>query len=125
MMKIHPFIKDPSNVNHRWVFDFELVLLNRKNLLSIERFMNNWWWLSIPYALFYIMIVFLGQAWMKKRNKKFELRSALIAWNTFLAIFSFWGACRCVPELLRSLNKHGVQHSLCNPILKEGVTGLW
>jgi len=124
-MEVHRSIKDPSNVVHQWVFDFELILFNRKNFSLIENFMNNWWWLSIPYALFYIIIVFIGQAWMTKTNKKFELRGALIAWNTFLAIFSFWGACRCVPEFLHSLSKHGVQHSLCNPILKEGVTGFW
>jgi elongation of very long chain fatty acids protein 6 len=124
-MKVHLSIKDPSNVVHPWVFDFELVLFNQRTFSLIENFMNNWWWLSIPYAIFYIIIVFIGQTWMTKRNKKFELREALIAWNTFLAIFSFWGACRCVPELLYSLNKHGLQHSLCNPILKQGVTGLW
>jgi hypothetical protein len=124
-MKVHSAIIDPSHVVHRWVFDFELLLFDRQNLSSIEKFMYNWWWLSIPYALFYIIIIFIGQAWMKNRSKKFELRGALIAWNTFLAIFSFWGACRCVPELLHSLNKHGFHHSLCNPVLKEGVTGLW
>ncbi|CAF3426695.1 unnamed protein product [Rotaria sp. Silwood2] len=86
--------------------------------------MYNWWWLSIPFALFYIILVFIGQIWMRKRNKKYELRKALIIWNVFLAVFSFWGACRCVPELLHSLTKHGFQHSLCNPILKKGVTGL-
>ncbi len=124
-MNIHPYVKDPSDVVHRWVFDFELVLFNRKNFLSIEKFMSNWWWLSIPYALLYIIAIFIGQTWMEKRNKKFEFRGALILWNTFLAVFSFWGACRCVPELLYSLNKHGFQHSACDPILKQGVTGLW
>ncbi|CAF3883138.1 unnamed protein product [Rotaria sp. Silwood2] len=124
-MKIYSSIRDPSNVVHRWVFDFELTLLNEKNLLSIENFMYNWWWLSIPFALFYIILVFIGQIWMRKRNKKYELRKALIIWNVFLAVFSFCGACRCVPELLHSLTKHGFQHSLCNPILKKGVTGLW
>lgn len=125
MMKVHSSITDPSRIVHRWVFDFELILFNRENLSSIESFMYKWWWLSIPYALLYIIIVFMGQAWMRKRNQKFELRGALITWNACLALFSFWGACRCVPELLHSLDKHGFHHSLCNPILKEGVTGLW
>ena len=124
-MKVYPSITDPSDVVHRWVFDFELVFFKRNNRLMIERLMYQWWWLSIPYALFYIILVFLGQAWMRRANKKFELRSLLIAWNAFLAIFSFWGACRCVPELVHSLNHHGLHHSLCNPVLKEGITGLW
>jgi hypothetical protein len=29
-MEIHPAITDPSNVVHQWVFDFELILFNRK-----------------------------------------------------------------------------------------------
>ncbi|CAF3589516.1 unnamed protein product [Rotaria sp. Silwood1] len=124
-MKMYSSIRDPSDVVHRWVFDFELILFNEKNLLLIENFMYNWWWLSIPFVLFYIIIIYIGQIWMRKRNKKFELRKVLIIWNVFLAVFSFCGACRCVPELLYSLNKHGFYHSLCNPILKKGVTGLW
>ncbi|CAF3653135.1 unnamed protein product [Rotaria sp. Silwood1] len=124
-MKMYSSIRDPSDVVHRWVFDFELILFNEKNLLLIENFMYNWWWLSIPFVLVYIIIICIGQIWMRKRNKKFELRKALIVWNVFLAVFSFCGACRCVPELLHSLNKHGFYHSLCNPILKKGVTGLW
>ncbi|CAF1183698.1 unnamed protein product [Adineta steineri] len=124
-MKIYSSIVDPSHVTHRWVFDFELLLFQRENLVVIENFMYKWWWISIPYALLYIIAIFIGQEWMQKRNKKYELRGALILWNTFLALFSFWGACRCVPELLHSLTEHGFQHSLCDPILKEGITGLW
>ncbi|UJR22868.1 hypothetical protein I4U23_025897 [Adineta vaga] len=124
-MKIHSAIIDPSHVVHRWVWDFELLLFSRKNRSAIEQWMNQWWWLSIPYAILYIIAIFIGQSYMKKWNKKYELRTALIGWNTFLALFSFWGACRCVPELFHSINQHGFQHSLCNPILKEGVSGLW
>ena len=125
-MKIHPAITDRSGVVHRWVVDFEMLFFDRTNLSTIEKFMYHWWWLSIPYALCYILLVFLGQTWMRRTNRRYDLRNALIAWNTFLAIFSFWGACRCVPELVQSLsNRRGLYHSLCNPILKEGVTGFW
>ncbi|CAF1179444.1 unnamed protein product [Adineta ricciae] len=124
-MKIHSVIIDPSHVVHRWVWDFELVFFDRKTRFIVGQWMNYWWWLSIPYALAYIVIVFVGQSYMNRRNKRYELRTALIIWNAFLALFSFWGACRCVPELIHSVNQHGLQHSLCNPILKEGVTGLW
>jgi elongation of very long chain fatty acids protein 6 len=124
-MKMHSSVIDANGVTQRWVFVFELALFDQRNLFRIERFMDNWWWLSIPYALFYIIIVFIGQAWMRKNNKKFELRGALIVWNTFLAIFSFWGACRCVPEFLYSLNHHGFFYSICDPSYKKGITGLW
>ncbi|CAF4355033.1 unnamed protein product, partial [Adineta steineri] len=87
--------------------------------------MYNWWWLSIPYALMYIIAIFVGQRWMRKQNEKFELRGALVLWNTILTIFSFWGACRSVPELIYTLNHHGFVYSICDPSFKQGITGLW
>jgi hypothetical protein len=124
-MKIHSSITDINGINHRWVFDFELVFFDQRKLFWIEKFMYNWWWLSIPYALLYIIAIFIGQTWMKKRNEKFELRKSLVIWNTILTIFSFWGACRCVPEFMYTLTHHGFLYSICNPDYKQGITGLW
>jgi hypothetical protein len=124
-MTIHSSITDPNGVIHRWVFDFELAFFDQQKLFWIERFTYNWWWLSIPYALLYIIAIFIGQIWMKKRNKKFELRTLLVTWNTILTIFSFWGACRSVPEFLHSLTHHGFLYSICDPSFKKGSTGLW
>jgi len=124
-MKIHSSITDVNGINHRWVFDFELVFFDQRKLFWIEKFMYNWWWLSIPYALLYIIAIFIGQTWMKKRNEKFELRKSLVIWNTILTIFSFWGACRCVPEFMYTLTHHGFLYSICNPDYKQGITGLW
>ncbi|CAF0778546.1 unnamed protein product [Adineta steineri] len=87
--------------------------------------MYNWWWLSILYALMYIIAIFVGQRWMRKQNEKFELRGALVLWNTILTIFSFWGACRSVPELIHTLTHHGFVYSICDPSFKQGITGLW
>jgi hypothetical protein len=124
-MKIHWLVNDTNGVNYRMVFDFELIFYNQENLFWVERFMYNWWWLSIPYGLLYIIAIFIGQAWMKKRNKKFELRKALIVWNSFLTIFSFWGACRCTPLLLHVLTHHGFLYSVCDSSFKNGISGLW
>jgi hypothetical protein len=124
-MKIHPAVTDLSGVIHHWVFDFELAFFDRQKLFSIEKFMYNWWWLSIPYALLYIIAIFIGSVWMAKRNKKFELRRSLIIWNTFLAIFCFWGTCRCVSEFVHTLTYHGFLYSICDLSYKEGITGLW
>ena len=60
-----------------------------------------------------------------KRSEKFELRRSLIAWNTSLAIFSFWGACRLVPELLHFLTHHGLMHSVCDTPYKNSISVLW
>jgi len=124
-MKIYSSITDTNEIIHRWVFDFELAFFDQEKLFWIEKFMYNWWWLSIPYALLYIIAIFIGRIWMVKRNEKYELRKSLVIWNVILTIFSFWGACRCIPELIHSLTHHGVFHSICDPSFKKGITGLW
>ena len=124
-MKVHPSVTDANGVIQRWVFDFELAFFKKQNMVWVEKLMYNWWWLSIPYALLYVIAIFIGRSWMTKIKNKFELRVLLIIWNTFLAIFSFWGACRCVPEFIHSLTYHGFFYSICDPSYKNGITGLW
>ena len=122
---MHSRVTDPTGVVHRWVFDFELAFLDPAKLSAVERLMNDWWWMSLPYVLFYVFCVFAGQAWMKQRNAKFELRTPLFVWNAFLAAFSFWGVCRSLPELIHTMNHHGFMYSICDPTYKRGITGLW
>jgi hypothetical protein len=124
-MKIHSSVTDINGITHPWVWDFELVFFDQKNLFAVEKFTYDWWWLSIPYAAFYIIAIFIGQILMGKRHDKFELRRSLVVWNVFLSVFSFWGACRCVPELFHSLTHHGFWYSICDSSYKEGITGLW
>ncbi|CAF1005593.1 unnamed protein product [Rotaria sordida] len=124
-MNIHSSVTDTNGITHQWVFDFELIFFDQEKFLWIEDLMYNWWWLSIPYALLYIIAIFIGQTWMRKRDEKFELRKLLIIWNTILTIFSFWGACRCVPELIYTLTNYGFLYSVCDPSFKKGITGLW
>jgi elongation of very long chain fatty acids protein 6 len=123
-MGLHRLVKDPNGFVHHWVFDFELAF-NDQIYSSIKRFLYNWWWLSILYALFYIIAVFVGRIWMARKQEKFELRQPLVLWNTVLTIFSFWGACRCVPEFVHALTQHGFMYSICDSSYGQGVTGLW
>jgi hypothetical protein len=69
-MKIHSSVTDATGAIQQWIFDFELVYSNEQNLFLIEKFMYNWWWLSIPYALLYIIAIFIGQSWMVKKKQK-------------------------------------------------------
>ena len=124
-MKVHDHFTDPTGVKHRWVFDFELVFANKKNLDYVEQWMYDWWWISLPYGFLYIILVLLGEKWMKNRKDKFQLRQPLIIWNTFLALFSLWGAYRCVPEMMHALKEYGIQYSICDTTYRQGVTGLW
>jgi hypothetical protein len=122
---MHRLVKDPTGVVHHWVPDFELLFFNERNYALIQNWMHNWWWLSLPYAAFYIMAVFIGRAWMERKNQKYELRQALVLWNTILTIFSFWGACRCVPEFIYTLTHHGYMYSICDSTYMKGISGLW
>lgn len=124
-MKTHELIKDPSGVVHPWVVDFELAFFDDQIFSYVQNWMRNWWWLSLLYALFYIIAVFLGRSWMNKKQIKYELRQPLILWNASLTIFSFWGACRCVPELIYSLKQHGFMYSICDTTYMKGISGFW
>ena len=122
---LHDQIKDPSGFVHSWVFEYELAFFDKNTFNLIKHLMKHWWWLSLVYAVFYIVLVFLGRIWMSKRKDKYELRKPLVLWNTGLTVFSFWGACRCMPELIHALTQHGFMYSICNCLYMEGVTGLW
>ena len=124
-MEIHSTVADPNGVVHRWVFDFELAFFDRNKYQTVEQWMEQWWWLSIPYAFIYIVAIFIGQTWMKSTNRKYELRFWLVLWNTILAVFSLWGAWRAVPELFYSIDRYGFTYSICDPSYKKGITGLW
>jgi elongation of very long chain fatty acids protein 6 len=124
-MEIHPLVKDPSGVIHYWVPDFELAFFDEQIFSSVQNWMHNWWWLSLSYALFYILAVFIGRSWMTRKGTKYELRQPLVLWNTILTIFSFWGACRCVPELIYSLKQHGFMYTVCDTTYMKGISGLW
>lgn len=122
---MHATVQDPTGIDHRWVWDFELAFFNPTIYHGIEEWMEHWWWTSLVFGLFYIISIFLGQRWMAKRKDKFELRRPLFMWNLFLCLFSLWGAARCVPEFIHTLKHHGLMHSVCDATYKQGITGLW
>ncbi|CAF3283283.1 unnamed protein product [Rotaria socialis] len=124
-MEIHKRVADTTGVVHRFVLDFELIFLNERKFHAIQSFIHNWWWLSIVYAFFYIILIFIGRAWMARKDQKYELRTALVLWNASLTIFSLWGAFRCVPELINIVIRHGFMYSICDSQYKQGITGLW
>ena len=122
---MHQQVKDPSGLVHYLVPDFELIFFDEQTFVSLQNWMWKWWWLSVPYALFYIIAIFAGGSWMTKNNCKYELRQPLILWNVVLTIFSLWGVVRCVPELIYTLIHHGMKDSICDTTYMKGVTGLW
>ncbi|CAF4596574.1 unnamed protein product [Rotaria sp. Silwood1] len=61
-------VRDTSGVVHRLVLDSELIFFNGQKYSSIQRMLYNWCWLSLPYALLYIIAIFIGQTWMIRKK---------------------------------------------------------
>lgn len=122
---IHNTLTDPNGVRHRWVISFETIFFNQNHYEYIQNFMSNWWWICFPYAFLYITLVFVGKKIMEKRQNNFQLRRALFLWNASLALFSLWGSCRSIPELIHIFSNHGLRQTVCDSSYKEGITGLW
>jgi hypothetical protein len=60
------------------------------------KFAANNWGLVIAILIIYLMGIKIGQTAIAKREKAFDLKYPLVAWNTFLCVFSFCGMCRTV-----------------------------
>ena len=59
------------------------------------------WALVSAIVIIYLMAIQIGTAFMARREKAFDLKYLLAAWNGFLCIFSFIGMCKTVSQLVR------------------------
>lgn len=76
----------------------------------------------------YLLIISVGSKLMSSREKPFDLRMPLAAWNAFLCIFSFMGMMRTMPYLLGSILSMPYKETVCSNPREgwgEGTTGLW
>jgi hypothetical protein len=120
-LRVRPWIRDPNGLSHPFVFDFELKFFDRTYAHNIYVWMNKWWWLSIVYSIIYVILIYYGRSLMESRER-FEARVPLILWNLGLAIFCM---VRCLPEMIFSLNKEGLQYTICDRSNIHGITGYW
>ena len=68
---------------------------------------------SVYVVIAYLLTIYLGQIVMRNRQA-FVLKGSLCTWNTFLAIFSFFGALRTVPGLMHSFaQENGFYSAVC------------
>lgn len=61
-------------------------------------------------------------------RKPFDLKGPLALWNLGLAVFSFMGAMRTVPQLLNNLYQNDFYYSICEPAPRTfglGAAGMW
>ena len=79
--------------------------LNINDIIALERdfrpeaaieFAARNWSLVTAIVIIYVMGIQIGTAFMARKEKAFDLRWALAAWNAFLCIFSFIGMCKTV-----------------------------
>lgn len=109
-------------VNYTHIFDFE----SNFDYHGPTTWMHNNLIKGVYLCGLYIILIFGGQFFMKKRPK-FELRGSLIIWNVCLATFSIFGALRTLPEFITILTYDGLQSSLCVPshIEVDKVASFW
>jgi len=86
----------------------------------------NWVPLCSLAGFVYLLLIYLGRAWMTSRPA-FNLRSSLAAWSFGLALFSILGFLRTAPELFHILSSKGLRGSVCDPAFLETnkVSAFW
>lgn len=112
------------NKKYTHIFGFESLFESHEFVNKLGEWMRDNWHKSFLYSLIYIMFIFLGQMFMRSRER-YELRLPLILWNLGLAIFSVTGAIRVWPEFLYAVKEKGIVYSVCDNSYAYGITGFW
>lgn len=98
------------------------------SLLGVELIAPAWPRLPLAIVSIYLLAVWGGQKLMAHRAP-LRLKWSLAAWNGALALFSFLGACRTVPQLLFNLATMPMRDTVCLPAdasaWGNNATGLW
>ncbi|KAI1290040.1 Elongation of very long chain fatty acids protein 6 [Halotydeus destructor] len=72
----------------------------------------------------YLVVIFCLKKLMVNRQP-FDLRRPLLLWNTFLALFSAFGALRTMAELGSVLVNEGITGTICHPGHEYGAASFW
>lgn len=86
---------------------------------------RHWHW-SFYYSMIYLLLIYLGQKWMKDRQP-YNLRRVLCMWSTGLSVFSFYAIFRIYPHARRMVYLAGWEHAICdtNSYIGSVGAGLW
>ena len=118
------FYRSRTGYNYSFLFSFEKKFFNEQYVLALHKRMNKYFFKAAFIAVAYLIVIFLSQQMMKQKGK-FQIRSALIAWNFLLASFSILGAIRVWPEFVHVIKTKGVEHSYCSRDWQFGVSLCW
>jgi len=89
---------------------------------DLAEWMGSNMWIPLSLAVFYLVSIFGIQEYMKDK-KKFQWKNAMTAWNLFLALFSFWGSVRTVPQAYTVFKNLGVHGMMCGFPMDEFAVG--
>ncbi|KAM5323661.1 very long chain fatty acid elongase 3 [Glossophaga mutica] len=99
-------------------YDFEM-------LQDIRPFLEEYWAVSFPIALIYLLLIFVGQNYMKAR-KGFDLQRPLILWSFCLSIFSILGAVRMWGYMRALVLRDSLKQTVCFiNFLEDSVVKFW
>lgn len=73
---------------------------------------RKFWYVPLAACSVYLLLTALGRQWMSTRQPQ-KLRTLLIVWNAFLAVFSVMGSMVMVPDLFRHAWRD-LPDSVCN-----------
>ncbi|KAL4841243.1 hypothetical protein H8958_001107 [Nasalis larvatus] len=79
---------------------------------DMRPFFEEYWATSFPIALIYLLLIAVGQNYMKER-KGFNLQGPLILWSFCLAIFSILGAVRMWGIMGTVILTGGLKQTVC------------
>lgn len=105
---------------HKTLFEFEKGFDHESKMTWFEQ---NWT-TAFTYCAVYVVVIFLGQEYMKNRPK-FDLRIPLTIWSASLAIFSWFGSIRLWADYVYFIQRYGFKASMCDPVFYKGVVGFW
>ena len=94
-----------------WPFLFSVPFEDSFDEVTIRFWIDGYWTLCFYIALGYLVAIFLGKRWMADRPA-YDLRKCLVIWNLGLALFSFVGFTRMLPEFVH-ISRKGLYNSIC------------
>ncbi|XP_033617348.1 elongation of very long chain fatty acids protein 3 isoform X1 [Fukomys damarensis] len=86
-------------------YDFEITR-------DLRPILEEYWVTSFPIALIYLLLIIVGQSYMKAR-KGFNLRGPLVLWSFSLALFSILGTVRTWGYMGSLIHHGGLKQTVC------------
>ncbi|XP_076980524.1 very long chain fatty acid elongase 3 [Tamandua tetradactyla] len=94
---------------------------NFEMLYNTKPFLEEYWATAFPIALIYLLLIIVGQNYMKSQ-KGYSLQRPLILWSFCLAIFSILGAVRMWGFMGTVFLRGGLKQTVCFSTFADNST---